>query len=168
MATLVMSIEGVLTDNPPDSNILTYESTGSGKVLYTLLRDTGRIVLLSTDHSKERVQAWLARERFTRYADVHCYPRDSILSPAEWRAQHIKDLMGIGHHISFYIDSDPKTLGMVMESGVDCLLVACPAVSQGFKEKDQGYSPWYDLVETIEKQNTLRAAKDVGDEEDYG
>jgi len=165
MATLVINIEGVLTENSPETNLLSYESSGSGRVLYSLMRDSGRIILLSLDHSKNRVQAWLARERFSRYADVHCYPPDSMLSPAEWRVQHLKDLIGIGHHISFYIDSDPKAVGMALEAGVDALLLATTGVVPG-SDRDKRYSPWYDLVDTIEQQSMLRATRGLEDDPD--
>ena len=164
MAIVVMNVEGVLTDSPPNANILTYESCGSGRVLYNMFRDSSRLVLLSLDHSKERVQAWLARERLTRYADVHCYPPGSDISPAEWRIKHLNDMIGIGHHISFYIDSDPATVGRALECGVNSLLVAQAGDVPGKSEKEQAYSPWYDLVETIEQQSMIKAARGVEDE----
>jgi hypothetical protein len=166
MAIIVMNVEGVLTDSPPNVNILTYEACGSGRVLYNMLRDSSRIVLLSLDHSKERVQAWMARERMTRYADIHCYPTDSILSPSEWRVQHLKDMIGIGHHISFYIDSDPATVGNALGAGINAILVAQAGDVPGKNEKGQAYSPWYDLVETIEQQSLIKAARGIEDDTD--
>lgn len=125
------------------------------------LRDASRVLLLSSDPAKDRVKAWLARERFSRYADVHCYPPDSMLSYAEWKVQHVKELIGVGHHIAFYIDSDPAAVQDALEAGVGALLVAYPGVVPGRSAHDHSYSPWYDLVDSIEQQNLLRAAKGV-------
>jgi hypothetical protein len=108
----------------------------------------------------------MARERLTRYADIHCYPPGSDLNPAEWRIKHLNDMIGIGHHISFYIDSDPATVGRALECGVNALLVAQAGDVPGKSEKEQAYSPWYDLVETIEQQSLIKAARGVEEEID--
>ena len=164
MATIVVSIEGVLTDSPHGANLLSCESSGDGRTLYRMFRDTARVLLLSSDPSKERVKAWLARERLSRYADVHCYPPDSMFSYPEWKVQHVNDLMGVGHHIAFYVDSDPEAVRKALEAGVGALLVAYPGVIPGRSTHEHSYSPWYDLVDSIEQQNLLRASK--GLEED--
>ena len=166
MATVVMSIEGVLTDAPHEGNLLSCESSGNGRTLYRMIRDASRVLLISSDPSKERVKAWLARERLSRYADVHCYPTDSMLSYTNWKVQHVNDLIGVGHHIAFYIDSDPRAIQTALEAGVGAMLVAYPAVLPGRSSHEHTYSPWYDLVDSIEQQNLLRATKGV--EEDDG
>ena len=163
-----MSIEGVLNDGAPNLDLLNSESHDHGKILYNIFRDTSRLLMLSTDPNKDKVKAWMARERFHRYADIHCYPNDTVLSPSEWRAQHVKDLMGIGHHIAFYIDSDPDTVKHVLESGVHALLVTSPGVIPGRFEKDYTYSSWYDLVDSIEKQAAFKAQKTVELEDSDG
>ena len=165
MATVVMSIEGVLNDGSPRTDLLNSESTNAGKIIYGIYRDSSRLLLVSSESNKEKVKAWLARERLSRYADLHCYPKDTIKSPSEWRAQHINDLIGVGHHIAIYIDSDPETVKRVLESGVNCLLAASPGVVPGRFERDHAYSSWYDLVDTIEQQTALRATRAVEDED---
>lgn len=160
MATVVMAITGVLSVES-DPNLFYCESSIPGRVFYDMVRDGARVVLLSNDPSKDRTKAWLARERISRYADVHCYPVDSLLSPADWRVQHVKDLIGVGHHISFYIDSDPMAVGRALEAGVGTLLLTASASTPGFDPEGPGYSPWYDLVDVIERQNLVRAAKAV-------
>lgn len=168
MATVVMSIEGVLNDGAPGSDILNTESTNSGKILYSIFRDTSRLLLLSDDPNKEKVKAWLARERLNRYADIHCYPNDTVKNPSEWRVQHVKDLMGVGHHIAFYMDSNPETVKMVLESGVAAILVSHPGVIPGRFETGHTYSSWYDLVDSIEQQAALRASRAVENEDSDG
>jgi hypothetical protein len=164
MATIAMSIDGVLTTENGNENILNTESSNAGKVLYSALKETSRLLLLSNDPSKDRVKSWLARERFTRYADVHCYPIDTNMTYAEWRVKHIKDMIGIGHNISFFIDADPEAVGKALEAGVNSMLVAFPGVIPGRMDKEYEYSPWYSLVDTIEQQSMLRASRFVEDE----
>lgn len=166
MATIVLSVEGVIANAPISDNLLLCESNRDGRVLYTMLRDSARILILSSDPSKDRVKAWLARERLTRYADVHCYPPDSMLSYAEWKIQHVNDLIGVGHHIAFYIDSDPEAVRNALEAGVGAILVAYPGVVPGRSTHEHSYSPWYDLVDSIEQQNLLRATKGTEVEQD--
>lgn len=168
MPTVVMSIEGVLTDSRADSNILSHDASVSGRVMYQMIRDGSRVLLLSSDHSKDRVKAWLARERFTRYADVHCYPEDSPLGAEAWKVKHIKDLAAAGHHIAFYIDSNPNTIGAALEAGVNALLVAFTGSNMGQGASEHTYSPWYSLVETIEQQGLLRASKSLFEENGDG
>ena len=101
----VMAIEGVLTEElPVGANLLHYESSIQGKELYRIFQDTTRLLMLSQDPDRDRVKAWMARERFSRYADVHCYPEDSLSPFSLWKVEHIRELMGVGHHIAFYID----------------------------------------------------------------
>lgn len=160
MTTVLLSIEGVLTDTSGTGDLLaSAEASTSGKVLYAMLRDTARVVLLSCDTSKDRTAAWLARERFSRYADLHCMPPDTDLSPSAWRVQHARELQGIGHHISFFIDSDPGAVAAALNAGIAGILVAGSAVTPGYRSDDMPYTPWYDLVESIERQKTFRAAR---------
>lgn len=164
MTTIVMSVEGVLTHGSTDTHALNYEASVQGRVLYHALRDSTRLVLLSHDPSKDRVKSWLARERLTRYADVQCRPHDSALTPSEWRIWRLKELISAGHHISFFIDSDPATVSAALETGVGALLVVNSSVIPG--EETPRYAPWYDLVATIERQSLLRASRSVEEDSD--
>jgi len=89
-----------------------------------------------------------------------------MLSPPAWRIQHLKDMMGVGHYISFYVDNDPATVGRALEAGINALLVAQAGDVPGKPERDQAYSPWYDLVDTIEKQSLIKATRGIEDDED--
>ena len=161
-----MAIEGVLTEElPVGANLLHYESSIQGKELYRIFQDTTRLLMLSQDPDRDRVKAWMARERFSRYADVHCYPEDSLSPFSLWKVEHIRELMGVGHHIAFYIDGDPTAVSMVLEEGVGALLAVRPGDTPG-KKDDMSFTPWLTLVDTIEAQNLLRAEKTV--EADYG
>lgn len=166
MSTIVLSIEGVLTDSGPNTDIMYCDASKSGRILYTMLKDSSRVLLVSSEPNVDKVKGWLARERFTRYADLHCYPIVSPLTPPQWKVQHIKDLMGVGHHIEFFIDSDPDTIKMAVEAGVTGVLIAYSGAIPGRIEKDQTYSSWYDLVDTIEAHSALRASRALEDEDD--
>lgn len=161
MGLVVVSIEGVLTSNPPTGNSLNYEAAVMGRSFYDMIRDGGRLLLLSSDRSKDRTKAWLMREHFSKYSDLHCYPADELRTYSEWKAQHVLDLMGIGHHVSLYIDSDIKAVGKVLEGGVATLLMTYPTARPGRHASDQAYSPWYDLVDSIEQESVLKASKAV-------
>lgn len=159
MGLVVVSIEGVLTSSPSSGNSLNYEAAVLGRSFYDMIRDGSRLLLLSSDRSKDRTKAWLMREHFSRYSDLHCYPADELRSYSDWKAQHVLDLMGIGHHVSMYIDSDLAAVGKVLEGGVATLLMTYPSARPGQQVGTQSYSPWYDLVESIEHESVLKAAK---------
>jgi hypothetical protein len=165
MATVVVSVEGVLTGTDPSTDIMYCDASKAGRILYQMIRNDSRILLLSSEANVAKVKGWLARERFTKYADVHCYPDDSPLTAAQWKVQHIRDLVGVGHHIEFFIDSDPDTIKMAVESGITGLLMIYSGVLPGRSETSKGYSSWYDLVDTIETHSMLRANKILKDEE---
>jgi len=122
MATIVLSVEGVLTDSGPNTDIMNCDASKSGRILYTMIKNSSRVLLISNENNVAKVKGWLARERFTKYADVHCYPAVSPLTHAQWKVQHVKDLMGVGHHIEFFIDSEPDTIKMAIEAGVTGML----------------------------------------------
>jgi hypothetical protein len=156
MALIVLTIDGVLSDAPTD-NLLTAESSNLGKVLYDIVRGNERVILLADDHDKDRVKAWLARERFTRYGDVHCQPRDSEGLPWEWRVKHVKDMLSVGHHVSFFIDSEPDAIRGILDLGVPALqVVASQGPPGGIHSSESPYRPWYDLVETVERRSLLQ------------
>lgn len=159
MGLVVVSIEGVLTVDPPTGNSLNYEAAVLGRSFYDMVREGSRLLLLSSDRSKGRAKAWLMREHFTRYADLHCYPADELRSYSDWKAQHVIDLLGIGHHVSMYIDSDIEAIRKVLDGGVATMLVTYPSRLPGRQVNEQAYSPWYDLVESIEHESVLKAAK---------
>lgn len=164
MTTMVMSVEGVLTDHPASDTVLNYEATATGRLFYNMVKPTARIILLSSDPYIDRVKAWLVRERFTGYAAVYCHPLDSVMGAQAWKAEKVKDLVGLGHHIGFYVDTDPTTVENVLSIGVDSLLVANPSTYPGDRE-DTKYSPWYSLVEKVEGQNLARATKMMEEED---
>jgi hypothetical protein len=161
MTTVIMSIEGVLTEGSTDTNSLNYESSVVGRSLFHSLRPGSRVILLSQDHSKDRVRSWLSRENIVKYSDLICRPLDCPLEPDKWRIQKVKDLIGIGFHIAFFIDSDPHVISSALDAGVCGLLFASSATVPGRNDKSFKYTPWYDLVETIERHSLIRASSDL-------
>lgn len=167
MATLVFNIEGVLADETPDGRILNYEAIKPGRILYLLVRHAARVVIFTTNRDEGAAKAWLVRERMTKFASVHCY--DPAVDPdhRKWKMEKLRDLMSLGHHIDFFVDSDPYAIQAAVEMGVNGLLVAYPsAYPGGASEGEQAYVPWYSLVETIEQQNMRRASIQAETEDD--
>ena len=161
MGLVVVSIEGVLTAGGSDNNSLTYEAAVPGRAFYDVIHEGSRLMFLSSDPYRDRVAAWLVRERFGKYADLHCIPVDELRPYSDWKAQHVLDLIGIGHHISFYVDSDVHALSAVLSGGVAVMRVAYPTSLPGRSSGGQSYSPWYDLVDSIEQASLAKSVKAV-------
>lgn len=157
MTTIVMPIEGVLVDRPLYDSMLNYEATDEGRDLFNLLKSQGRLILLSSDPSEDRVKAWLIRERLVGYSQVYVRPANSTVEPNQWRIDRMVEMMGIGHRISYYVDTDPVAIGKAMDLGVTSLLLGIPGTRPGQEKGSAGPSPWYSLVQRVEAQNTLRA-----------
>jgi len=153
----------VLSDHPPSDTVLNYEATAAGRLLYNLMKPTSRIILLSSDPYEDRVKSWLVRERFTGYAAVYTHPLGDVRTAKVWKSEKVRDLIGLGHHIGFYLDTDPATIEAVLDLGVDALLVAKPGSLPGDKA-DTEYAPWYSLVNKVEEQNMARAMKMMEEE----
>lgn len=166
MTTVVMSVEGILTEGSTDTHALNYETSGPGRVLFNALRQGSRIILLSQDPSHDRVRAWLSRESLVKYADLHCRPYNSHLSPIDWKLQRLRDLLGVGYHVGMFVDSDPYVVHKALNMGITSLLFSTPSTFPGRQEKDVRYSPWYDLVEAIEHNSLIRATKSVEEDPD--
>lgn len=166
MTTVVISIDGVLSQRPPQHSILDYEAVAQGRVLFSMIRNSTRVLYLSNDPNEERVRSWLIRERLAPFQALYCYPVESPVLPAEWQVEQVRLLLSQGHHLSFYIGSDPRVVKEVLEQGVDAIMMATTAVVPGDSPYVQGqYTPWYDLVDTIDERELLKSAKAVRDED---
>lgn len=174
MPTIVVCLEGVLSDPTTSSGtILNSEALNGGKVLYDMLNNPqARIIILSSDPNADAVKAWLIRERMTKFAGVFSYDPGSGLSTDDWKVRKVRDLVGLGHKIAFYIDSNPSNVQAMLEFGVDAMLIGYSSsflgeASGGFSEDDRSYKPWYSLVDTIEQQTMLKTARaaEIGDED---
>jgi hypothetical protein len=161
VSLIVVSVEGVLTDEGPADvgGLINCVSSGRGRTLYSLLRDTGNVMLLSSETNRESAKAWLGREGFRKYAEVRCHPVDSPHDVSAWKVHVVRDLVAVGYSIAFYIDSDPAAVRSMTADGVDSLLLASSAVVPGEDYRDEPYRPWYALTETIEQQSLVRASR---------
>lgn len=166
MTTVVVSIDGVMSQRPPQHSILDFEATPSGRVLFSMIKNSARVLYLSNDPNEERVRSWLVRERLAPFNNLYCYPEESPVSPDEWQVEQVRALLSAGHHLSFYIGGNPQIVRSVLAQGVDAVLVATTAVVPGDSPYVQGqYTPWYDLVETIDERELLRSEKAVRDDD---
>jgi len=167
-STVVLSIEGVLSTSKPGQRLLNNDTIESGRLFYEFLKPSARIILLSSERDDSMVRSWLVRERFNRYAGLHCYPGDNLDGYDSWKVQQIGWLISRGHHIGYYVDTSPGVVRDVMLQGVTSILLTYPAVyaGTGLRPNDRTYVGWEDLVETVEEQNMLRATVGVGGEDD--
>jgi len=63
----------------------------------------------------------------------------------------------------WYIDTDPRTVAITMKLGMPSLLVANPYIVRPEWVDPQHNRPWDELVEEIDRQATMRAARDWGE-----
>ena len=74
----------------------------------------------------------------------------------------VRDFNAIYGKIHWFVDSDPRTVKLVMEDAIPSLLVGLPAfVRPEWRENRQReHQLWDDLVKEIEVQTLYRAEKD--------
>lgn len=163
MALVVMSVEGVLSDPVlPSMGLINTEASLSGRNLYLALKDTVSIVMVSAEPDADVVKAWLIREHFGKYAGVHPFIPGEGLGVDAWKVKKVSDLIGIGHNISFYIDSSIEAIRGVLDVGVTGILVARSGELPGRAEQE--YQSWYDLTESLDRHEALRAARILEEE----
>lgn len=167
MTTIVISVDGVMTEHPKSDSILNYEASGPGRVLYDMVKQSCRIVFLASDPYEDRVRSWLIRERFSKFAGLYCHPLDSTETAEEWKVSKTLDLLGVGHHLAFFLSTEPETVKAVLNSGVNAMLVTYTGRTPGQSPYgiSDTYAPWDTLVESIEEQAMLKSAKAAKDEE---
>lgn len=156
---IVIAVEGVLADVDPDGGyLLASTAKESGRFLYDAFRPHDRLILLSTDTHIERARGWLAKEQFRRYSELHCMPLDWAATVNDWKLRKLRELR-IGSSFRFYVDSDAEIVRTAIQAGIPALMPVLPAVFPG--KNDAQYRPWYDLVEEIDRQDTIRAAREM-------
>jgi len=74
----------------------------------------------------------------------------------------VRDFNAIYGKIHWFVDSDPRTIKLVMEDAIPSLLVGLPAfVRPEWREsKQKEHQLWDDLVREIEVQTLYRAEKE--------
>lgn len=156
---IIIAIEGVLAE-PGRNWALSSATLSAGRALYNALSIDNRIVLFSSDPYPERTRAWLLKEHFKHFSEVHSPPIDWAESPIDWKVQKVRDLST--GPILFYIDTDPEAVRRVVGEGFAALLPIFPARFPGVGAHRQ-YTPWEDLVDTIEEQNLIRASRGLSE-----
>lgn len=76
------------------------------------------------------------------------------------KVQRLSMSVGVG---GWYIDTDPQAIAATLKLGIPSLLVASPYIVRPEWASEKQTRPWDDLVEEIDKQATMRAAREWGD-----
>jgi hypothetical protein len=155
---IIIAIEGVLAE-PGPAWALRAATLFSGRQIYNAFLTDHRIVLLSSEPDPERYRSWLLKEHFRHFSEVHAIPADSPDTVQNWKVQKVRELSA--GPIMFYVDSDPAVISRVVADGVPTLLAVNPATFPG-KGSGGRYTPWDELVGTIEEQNLIRAIRQEG------
>ena len=118
----------------------------------------GNLIILATGTDRaDLVEGWAKMEGY-KYAHVAVV---ESTKPEDIR-DRVRDFNAIYGKIHWFVDSDPRTVKLVMEDAVPSLLVGLPAfVRPEWREnKQKEHQLWDDLVREIEVQTLYRAEKE--------
>lgn len=118
----------------------------------------GNLIIMATGTSRaDLVEGWAKLEGY-KYAHI-----DAVESkkPEDIR-DRVREFNAIYGKIHWFVDSDPRTVKLVMEDAIPSLLVGLPAfVRPEWRENTQKeHQLWADLVKEIEVQTLYRAEKE--------
>ena len=118
----------------------------------------GNLIILATGTDRaDLVEGWAKMEGY-KYAQVAVV---ESTKPEDIR-DRVRDFNAIYGKIHWFVDSDPRTIKLVMEDAIPSLLVGLPAfVRPEWREsKQKEHQLWDDLVREIEVQTLYRAEKE--------
>ena len=118
----------------------------------------GNLIILATGTDRaDLVEGWAKMEGY-KYAHVAVV---ESTKPEDIR-DRVRDFNAIYGKIHWFVDSDPRTIKLVMEDAIPSLLVGLPAfVRPEWREsKQKEHQLWDDLVREIEVQTLYRAEKE--------
>jgi hypothetical protein len=100
---------------------------------------------------------WAKAEGF-KYAQIDVFDR----STPEGVRDRVRDLNAVYGKIYWFIDTNPKTVKLVMQDAVPCLMPTLPAFIRPEWREDspRQRQVWDDLVREVEVQSLYRATKD--------
>ncbi len=118
----------------------------------------GNLIIMATGTTRtDLIEGWAKLEGY-KYAHI-----DVIEStkPEDIR-DRVRDFNAIYGKIHWFVDSNPRTVKLVMEDAIPSLLVGLPAfVRPEWREnKQREHQLWDDLVREIEVQTIYRAEKE--------
>ena len=132
------------------------EGRGLWQALYNQYH--GNLIILGTGTTRaDLIEGWAKLEGY-KYAHV-----DAIESSTpEAIRDRVRDFNSIYGKLHWFVDSDPRTVKLVMQDAIPSLLVGLPAfVRPEWREnKPREKQMWDDLVKEIEVQTLYRAEKE--------
>lgn len=118
----------------------------------------GNLIILATGTDRtDLVEGWAKMEGY-KYAHVAVV---ESTKPEDIR-DRVREFNAIYGKIHWFVDSNPRTVKLVMEDAIPSLLVGLPAfVRPEWREsKPKEHQLWDDLVKEIEVQTLYRAEKE--------
>ena len=148
--TVVMAIEGVLSDGPlPIAGPTLY-----GRAMYEEMRETS-FILLSESRNPQLVREWLLTSQFSRWVGLVTMENEPVeTTPIEWKKQILSGYLAAGLRPTLYIDADPEAVREASDIGIPSLLTVPPGPFPGLRD---GFKPWDDLAGTIHERVLQKA-----------
>lgn len=118
----------------------------------------GKMILLVAGKTTNEVMIdWTKMEGF-KYASIDLIPK----TEPEAVRDRVRDLNAVFGKIDWFVDTNPKTVKLVMEDAVPCLMPCLPGfVRPEWRDGRTKDRPvWDDLVREIEVQSLYRASKE--------
>lgn len=153
--TAVIAMEGVLRSPVGGAPL------PQGMSLLGALNTNHVIALISDESSTEKVEHWLKVHGVNQHSYLLVADKFDPEDVGERRVRHIKRLRANGVTGSIVlVEADPRAAQACFEVGVPCLLFAYPQYLEPKHRPDHvdAIRPWADLVEEVERQNSLRTA----------
>lgn len=133
------------------------ESRGLWNALYNQYH--GNMIILATGTTRaDLIQGWAKLEGY-KYSHIDVI---STITPESIR-DRIRDLNAVYGKLSWFVDSDPRTVKLVMQDAIPSILVGLPAFvrPEWREDKPREKQMWDDLVKEIEVQSIFRAEKEI-------
>jgi len=127
--------------------------------LYKGLATEFRSVILSTLEREEAMR--LLRLYGVRY-DILLTKDDSILSDVAWKVHAVRECLGVGWRIGFFLDCDPSAVREIFAMGVSSLLLTHHMLRPAWLPSDGPPREWEALVAFQEAQDERSADRASG------
>jgi len=115
------------------------------------------ILMVPEDVEYAAMVTWAKAEGF-KYSQIDVFDRPG----PEGMRDRVRDLNAVYGKIDWFIDTNPKTIKLVMQDAIPCLMPTLPAFIRP-EWRDDGprqRQVWDDLVREVEVQSLYRATKE--------
>lgn len=161
LPTAVIQVEGVLV-KPVGGAV-----TDTGRRLYHGLKNFYRLVLVTEETDRGRMDADLFMEGFTGHDHVVYGDEPVSCTRGRWVTVAGRLRNGYGYDTELFVVPDPYDARCLIQAGYSTLLFtqAAYALPEWRPDHQQGVRPWDELQAEVETQRVLRAADKRTDEE---